>query len=447
MYHPRRYPLALLSMALLCSFFLAACDDKAPPHPGAPTVMYMEVIPRSVTLTTELPGRTSAFMVSDVRPQVSGIILERLFVEGSDVKQGDILYQIDPALYQAAYDNATATLMKAEANAVAAKLLSERYRQVVRVNAVSKQEYDNAVAAYGQAQAEVASAKAALQTASINLAYTKVTAPVSGRIGRSSITPGALVTQNQPNSLATVQQLDPMYVDLTQSSSELLRLKRAYTDGTLKSSGQGALQVSLKLEDGSPYLQRVPKKDPASGEEIKDASGKTVYEHKPIFGILKFSEVTVDQSTGAVTIRAVFPNPEGILLPGMYVRAVLEEGVNDNAILVPQKAVIRNNRGQAVVQVLTKNATIMNQEGIYNPSPRILEIDRSIGNEWLATGGIKAKDLLVLEGLQKIRPGTPVRGVPIQNTENGSQASTGANTGKETATPGKQGTDPVGKKQ
>lgn len=401
-----------LALVAAGSLLLAACEDKTAPQASMPAVTYMQVRPQSVTLTTELSGRTSAFMISDVRPQVNGIILERLFVEGSDVKQGDVLYQIDPSLYQAAYDNAKATLMKAEANEVAAKLLAERYRQVVKVNAVSKQEYDNAVASYGQAQAEVAAAKAALDTAAINLAYTKVTAPVSGRIGRSSVTPGALVTQNQSDALATVQQLDPMYVDVTQSSSEMLRLKKAFSSGALKSSGEGALRATLKLEDGTTYASRKPKIDPATGRQMKDQSGNPVYE--PLVGTLKFSEVTVEQSTGAVTIRAVFPNPDGILLPGMYVRAVLQEGVNDEAYLVPQKTVIRNSRGQPVVQLLTKNATIQNMEGVYNVTPRILETDRAIGNNWLVTSGLKDGDLVVVDGLQKIRPGMAVKGTQEQ---------------------------------
>ena len=394
------------------SLLLTACEDKKAPQASMPAVTYLQVRPQSVTLTTELSGRTSPFMISDVRPQVSGIILERLFVEGSDVKQGAVLYQIDPSLYQAAYDNAKATLMKAEANEVAAKLLAERYRQVVKVNAVSKQEYDNAVASYGQAQAEVAAAKAALDTAAINLAYTKVTAPVSGRIGRSSVTPGALVTQNQSDALATVQQLDPMYVDVTQSSSEMLRLKKAFSSGALKSSGEAALQATLKLEDGTTYVSRKPKIDPATGRQMKNEAGNPVYE--PIVGTLKFSEVTVEQSTGAVTIRAVFPNPDGILLPGMYVRAVLQEGVNDEAYLVPQKTVIRNSRGQPVVQLLTKNATIQNMEGVYNVTSRILETDRAIGSNWLVTDGLKDGDLVVVDGLQKIRPGMAVKGTQEQ---------------------------------
>lgn len=405
-----KHPLHLL-LFLVAALALPGCEDSKTPPSRLASVSYMKAESRPVTLTTELSGRTSAFMVSEVRPQVGGIIQERLFVEGSDVKEGDVLYQIDPAIYQAAFDNAKATLMRAEANEVAAKLLAERYQQVVRVSAVSKQEYDNAVASYGQAKADVAAARAALDSARINLDYTKVTAPVSGRIGRSTVTPGALVTQNQPTALATVQQLDPMYVDVTQSSSELLRLRRAFSSGALKSSGDTAMQVTLKLEDGTTYMRRVPKTD-ASGQTVKDTDGTIQYELKPVIGTLKFSEVTVEQSTGAVTIRAVFPNPEGTLLPGMYVRAILEEGVSEKAILIPQKTVVRNNRGLPVIQKLTKNATIQEQEGVYNVTPQVITIDRSIGNDWLVTGGLKEGDLVMLEGLMRVRPGTPVTGTP-----------------------------------
>jgi membrane fusion protein (multidrug efflux system) len=416
--------------------FLAGCEDKAVPTSVLPTVTFMRVISHPFVLTSELSGRTSAFMVSEVRPQVSGIIQQRLFDEGSDVERGQVLYQIDPSLYRAAYDNARATLRKAEANEVAAKLLAERYEQVVKVNAVSKQEYDNAVAAHGQAKAEVAAAQAALDTATINLDYTKVRSPVSGRIGRSMVTPGALVTQNQPAPLATVQQLDPMYVDVTQSSSELLRLRRAFASGALKSSGEGAMQATLKLEDGTPYTTRRPKKDPATGEAPKNADAEIASENSPVIGWLKFSDVTVEQSTGVVTIRAIFPNPDGILLPGMYVRAVLEEGVSEKAILIPQKAVIRNNRGLPVVQVLTPDSSNAAQNGVYHPEARILTVSRSVGNQWLVTDGLTEGELIVLEGLMKIQGGGPVKGVPDAalpgpgENANAAGPDTGASAGK-----------------
>lgn len=399
-----------LNVLLAVVLLLQGCEDTQAPQSVMPTVTYMQVNTQSVTLTTELSGRTSAFMVSEVRPQVSGIIQQRLFVEGSDVKQGEVLYQIDPSLYQAAFDNAKATLEKAAANEVAARLLAERYKEVVRVNAVSKQEYDNAVAAHGQALAEVSAAKAALDTASINLAYTRVISPVSGRIGRSSVTPGALVTQNQPDPLATVQQLDPMYVDVTQSSTDLLRLKRAFESGQLKSSGEGAMLAALMLEDGTPYTVRVPKKDQATGAALKDELGQPVFEQRHVIGSLKFSEVTVEQSTGVVTIRAVFPNPEGTLLPGMYVRAVLEEGVNDKAIIIPQRAMIRNNRGLPTARVLTRD-----EEGgpdVFMVTTRVLTVDRVInGDSLLVTDGLKEGDLLMVDGIMKLQAGKPVKGV------------------------------------
>lgn len=402
----------LLLVIIMTAFLAAACDEQAPQQQAAATVTYLEIKPEPLRLTTELSGRTAAFMVSEVRPQVSGIIQKRLFTEGADVQQGEVLYQIDPAPYQAAYNNALASLQKAEANVVAAALLAERYEKVVRVKAVSKQEYDNAVASQGQAEAEVAAAKAALDAARINLEYTKVTAPVSGRIGRSTVTQGALVTQNQPEPLATVQQLDPIYVDVTQSSVELLRLKKAFASGALKSSGEGAMQVALKLEDGSLYARREPKKD-AAGNTLKDAKGNEVFEEKPIYGTLKFSEVSVEQSTGVVTIRAVFPNLDGTLLPGMYVRALLEEGVDEKAILIPQKTIIRNNRGLPVVQVLNKSGTTPDGKDLYTPETRIIAVDRPVGNDWLVREGLQAGERIVLVGLQKISGQQPVMAQPM----------------------------------
>ena len=369
-----------LFLFLIVILFLPGCEDAKAPQGMFPSVSYMEVHSRAVTLSTELSGRTSAYMVAEVRPQVSGIIQQRLFVEGSDVQEGDVLYQIDPAIYQAAYDSA-------KANEVAARLLAERYQQVVRVNAVSKQEYDNAVAAHGQA-------RAALDSARINLDYTQIKAPVSGRIGRSAVTQGALVTQNQPMALATIQQLKPMYVDVTQSSVELLRLRRAFSSGELRSSGETAMQATLILEDGTPYTQRV-----------------SANETKPVIGTLKFSEVTVEQSTGAVTIRAEFPNPESTLLPGMFVRAVLEEGVSEHAILVPQKAVTRNNRGLPMVYKLTRDAG-QGQADVYTVTLQMISVDRAINNQWLVTEGLEAGDLIVVEGLMRVRPGAQVKGLP-----------------------------------
>ena len=423
---------SLAAVALLAAMTLAACDDKAPQEQPPANVTYLEIKPERLRLTTELSGRTSAFMVSDVRPQVSGIIQERLFTEGTDVKQGEVLYQIDPSLYQATYDNAMAALKKAEANVVAAALLAERYEKVVRVKAVSKQEYDDAVAGQRQAEAEVAAAKAALDSARINLEYTKVTAPVSGRIGRSAVTPGALVTQNQSVSLATIQQLDPIYVDVTQSSVELLRLKKALASGALKSSGEGAMQVTLKLEDGSIYSTQTPKTDPATGKTLKDDKGNDILEETPVIGMLKFSEVSVEQSTGVVTIRAVFPNPDNTLLPGMYVRAVIEEGVDEQAVLIPQKTIVRNNRGLPVVQVLTKNGTTADGRELYVSQGRIIIIDRPVGNNWLVTEGLKAGERIVLVGLQKVgsKPVTALPGGANGNKEQSAPANGAGEPGK-----------------
>jgi len=359
---------------------LNGCGKKqpgGPPQAGIPEVSVITVKPQRVTLTTELPGRTSAYLIAEVRPQVGGIIQKRLFTEGSYVNAGEVLYQIDPAVYQATYNSANAALARAEANLVPIRLKAGRYAELVKMNAVSQQEYDDASAAIKLAAADVEASKAAVETARINLAYTKVTAPISGRIGRSSVTNGALVTASQPAALATIQQLSPIYVDVTQSSADLLRLKQNLASGLLKSNGAAQAKVSLLLEDGSPY---------------------------PLPGTLKFSEVTVDPSTGSITLRAVFPNPKHMLLPGMFVRAILEEGVNEHAILVPQQGVTRNPAGSAMVMV------VGNEE---KAEPRVIKVIRTVGENWLVSEGLKAGDRVILEGLQKARPGTPVRAVPF----------------------------------
>jgi membrane fusion protein (multidrug efflux system) len=326
-------------------------------------------------LTTELPGRTSAYLIAEVRPQVGGIIQKRLFTEGSDVKAGEVLYQIDPAVYEATYNSAKAALARAEANLTPIRLKAGRYAELVKINAVSQQEYDDASAALKQAEADVEAGKAAVENARINLAYTKVTAPISGRIGRSSVTNGALVTASQLAALATIQQLSPIYVDVTQSNAELLRLKQSLASGLLKSNGAAQAKVRLLLEDGSPY---------------------------PLPGTLKFSEVAVDQSTGSITLRAIFPNPKHMLLPGMFVRAILEEGVSEHAILVPQRGVTRNQGGDAMVMV------VGNEEKV---EPRVIKVLRTVGEDWLVSEGLKAGDRVIMEGLQKARPGTPVKAV------------------------------------
>jgi membrane fusion protein (multidrug efflux system) len=347
-----------------------AKSQSTPPEVGVVVIQ-----PQRVALTTELAGRTSAYLIAEVRPQVSGIIQKRLFTEGADVKAGEVLYQIDPATYQAAYNSAKAALVRAEANLNPARLKAERYQELVKVSYVSQQDYDDASAALKQAEADVEAGRAALETARINLAYTKVTAPISGRIGRSSVTEGALVTANQPAALATIQQLSPMYVDVTQSSAELLRLKQNLASGLLKSNGAAQARVNLLLEDGSAY--QLP-------------------------GTLKFSEVTVDQSTGSITVRAIFPNPKQILLPGMFVRAILEEGVSEHAILVPQRGVTRSPDGSAMVMVVGSEEKV---------EPRVIKVVRTVGDNWLVSEGLIAGDRVILEGLQKARPGTPVKAV------------------------------------
>ncbi len=368
------------------ALMLNGCGKKesgGQPQMGVPEVAVVTIQPERVILTTELPGRTSAYLISEVRPQVSGIVQKRLFTEGSDVKVGEVLYQIDPAIYQATYDSAKAALARAEANLVPLRLKAKRYAELVEINAVSRQEYDDASAALKQAEADVESGKAAVDSARINLEYTRVTAPISGRIGRSSVTNGALVTASQPAALATIQQLSPIYVDVIQSSAELLRLKQNLASGLLKTVGADEAKVKLILEDGSPYA--VP-------------------------GTLKFSEVTVDQSTGSITLRAIFPNPKHILLPGMFVRAVLDEGVDENAILVPQRGVTRNPAGNAMVMVVGSEEKV---------EPRVIKVVRTVGENWLVSEGLKAGDRVILEGLQKARPGTTVKAVPFGSEADG----------------------------
>ena len=365
----------LLSTGLL----LSACGKKqaAMPPSGPPEVGVVTVQPQRVALTTELAGRTSPYLIAEVRPQVGGIIKKRLFTEGSDVHAGQVLYQIDPASYEATLASAKASLARAEATLSTVRLKADRYRDLVKIKAVSQQDNDDAQASLKQAEADVAAAKAAVETARINLAYTKITAPISGRIGRSAVTEGALVTANQAAALATIQQLSTIYVDVTQSSAELLRLKQSLASGIMKRDSAGQTKVKLLLEDGSPY---------------------------PLPGTLKFSEVTVDQSTGSITLRAIFPNPKQILLPGMFVRAVVEEGVNEQALLVPQRGVSRNPQGDAV-------AMLVGAEG--KAEPRVIQVARTVGENWLVTGGLKPGDQVILEGLQRARPGTPVKAVPF----------------------------------
>lgn len=394
-------------LALATLLLLTGCNDKTETAAAPPSVRYTVIEGQSVTLTRELPGRVSAFMVSEVRPQVSGIILERLFEEGADVEEGQVLYQIDPSLFQATYNNAKANLARAESNLVSARLLAQRYAKIVKEDAVSKQEYDNAVAAHGQAKAEVDAARSALETASINLGYTKVTAPVSGRIGRSFVTPGALVTQNQAEPLSTVQQLGHVYVDVTQSNTELLRLRRALAEGRMRSGGPDSAKVKLKLEDGSPYARSISENGPDWIE-----------------GDLLFSDVTIEQSTGVVSLRAKFANDGNVLLPGMYVRAVIEEGILDQAVLIPQKALQRDTRGRSFVYVLGKENPKSEEEhggsqaeligdDFYYVSQRYVQIGRDYNNQWLIESGLEPGDILLVDGLQRSRPGMLVAGTAL----------------------------------
>jgi membrane fusion protein (multidrug efflux system) len=364
------------SLLLALGSILAACDRPAPPaaQPPPPQAGVITVQPRQVAIRTALPGRTAATLVAEVRPQVTGIVQSRGFNEGAEVKAGTTLYQLDPATYKAAHDSAVAVVAKAEAGLQTARLRVDRNKELLAINFVSQQAFDDADAALRQAQADLAAAKAAAESARINLAYTRITAPISGRIGASSVTAGALVTANQQAALATIQQLNPIYVDVTQSSNELLRMRRALASGTLKQAGNSA-RVALLLEDGTPY---------------------------PLEGTLQFSDVTVDPATGAVTLRALFPNPQLVLLPGMYVRAVIEEGVRDAAIVVPQQAVTRDNRGDAIALVVGPDGKV---------ESRKLVIARAIGNEWLVDAGLNAGDRVIVEGSQRARPGSVVQAV------------------------------------
>ncbi len=455
---------AVLSVALL----LPGCDrgQKAPPPPAA-EVATVTVRPQQVVLTTELPGRTSAYLVAEIRPQVSGLIQKRLFTEGADAKAADVLYQIEPSSYQAAYANAEAAVAlakanhanaeaavaaakagqatslatrdsakaalvaakaaqsRAEANAVPLRLRAQRFGELVAGKAVSQQDFDDASAALKQAEAgiesavamvrsaeadivgaeaaiqvaeakilsaeaavqsakaAIGSADAGLETARINLAYTKITAPISGRIGRSTVTGGAIVTAYQPAALATIQQMDPIYVDVPQSTAELLRLRRRLEDGRLSHDGENQNKVVIVLEDGTMYPQE---------------------------GTLQFRDVSVDPTTGSVILRIVVPNPQGVLLPGMFVRAVVKEGGNNQAILIPQQAVSRDPKGNPLAMIVGAGGTAQ---------MRMLTLDRAVGDQWLVSSGLAPGDRVIVEGLQRVRPGAAVKEVPFAAAEKG----------------------------
>ncbi|WP_449546804.1 efflux RND transporter periplasmic adaptor subunit [Lelliottia amnigena] len=362
-----------LSVFFVCATLLTGCDGSDNPKQiaQAPQVTVYVVKSAPLAVTTELPGRTDAFRVAEVRPQVSGIVLRRNFTEGSDVSAGDSLYQIDPATYKAAYDSAKGEMAKAEAAANIAHLTVKRYEPLVGTQYISRQEYDQAVANARQADASVIAAQASVETARINLAYTKVSSPINGRIGKSSVTEGALVTNGQASALATVQQLDPIYVDVTQSSNDFMHLKQSNLQKNNATSS-----VQLLMENGQPY---------------------------PLKGSLQFSDVTVDESTGSITLRAVFPNPQHRLLPGMFVRARIDEGIQPDAILVPQQGVTRTPRGDATVLVVNDKDQV---------ELRNVIAPQAIGERWLITEGLKDGDRVVVSGLQKIHPGATVVAVP-----------------------------------
>jgi len=365
---------------LLLTLAAASCSrapQTPPPMMGPPEVATVTVAPQQVMLTTELPGRTAPYLIAEIRPQVSGLLLKRLFTEGSDVKAGDLLYQIDPAPFEAALNNAQAALARSEANLPALRAREERLRKALADKAVSQQDYDDAAAALRQVEADIQYWRASVETARINLGYTKITAPISGRIGKSSVTDGAIVTAYQTVPLATIQQLDPIYVDVPQSTAELLRLQKRLASGQLKADGDTQRAVQLVLEDGTKY---------------------------PLEGTLQFRDVTVDPTTGTVTLRMVFPNPNAVLLPHMFVRAVLKEGVQENAILVPQPAVVRDSKGNPMVW-------LVNAEKKTEPRPLVLE--REVGDKWLVTAGLAPGDRVIVEGLLKVRPGIPVKEVPL----------------------------------
>jgi membrane fusion protein (multidrug efflux system) len=366
-----RYLIGLVSAAFL--IVISGCGKKAaPPAPAPPQVGFITITPQPVSWTTQLPGRTDAEMTADVRPQVSGIILKRLFTEGSDVTAGQQLYQIDPATYQASYDTALATLAYDQAALITARIKAERYKPLAAAQAISKQDYDDAVAGAGEAVANVASARASVEQAQINLNYTKVISPISGHIGASSVTPGALVTASQTTVLATVTQLDPIYVDVEEPSTLRLQLQVGFANGNMAKDANGDVPVALQLEDGSMYNLK---------------------------GALQFTEVTEDESTGTVLLRATFPNPDHFLLPGMYVHAVLSQGVRQNGIVVPQQAVSHNTHGDATVILLgSGNKAVL----------QIIQTGAVVDNQWVVTSGLKAGDRVIIDGLTGLHPGATV---------------------------------------
>jgi membrane fusion protein, multidrug efflux system len=360
------------AFSVACALTLAACGKKPSPPMPPPTVGFVVLRTEPVTLTTELPGRVSAMESSDVRPQVNGVVRRRAFTEGSAVRAGQVLYEIEDSPYRAALLSAQGQLAQAEANIRSTQLQADRYRQLVAINGVSKQDADNAQAAAAQAKAAVVAGRGAVKSAEVNLGFTRIRAPISGRIGRSLFTPGALVQTGQSNALATIQRMDQVYVDVTQSAADLLTLRAAMHGGDVTQPGPDSARVQLILPNGTVY---------------------------PTSGVLRFADVTVDPTTGAVVVRATFPNPNGVLLPGLYVRARLIEGVREKGLLAPQAGVTRNERGQATVLVLGPGNVV---------AQRIVKTDQAVGDKWIITDGLAAGDRLIVDGLLNLQPGAKV---------------------------------------
>lgn len=378
-------------MVLSCILVAGGCDSGQKQQAGPPPLPEVGTITvefRSMELFTELPGRTSAFLISEIRPRVNGLIFKRLFEEGAEVKSGQLLYQIDPSPFQVALDSAKASLVKAQANQPSIRARAERYKSLVADKAVSQQDLDDVTASLEQNLAEIEYWKTAVEAARINLGYTQVTAPISGRIGKSNVTDGALVTAYQPQALATIQQLDPIYVDVAQSSADLLRLRRNLESGRLKTNEENRKKVKLLLEDASTY---------------------------PLEGTLQFRDITVDPTTGSFTLRVVVPNPQTLLLPGMFVRAVVREGVAPQAILIPQQGVSRTPKGEPIALVVDDTGTVQQ---------RMLSLSRAIGDQWLVSSGVSPGERLIVEGMMNIRPGATVKVVSLDGAKGGVKSGT-----------------------
>lgn len=392
---PVSMPPVLLLASAGALAFLSACGSRtaAPPAPAPVEVGVITIAPTPVTLTRELPGRTAPVRVAEVRARVNGIVQRRLFTEGSDVQEGQKLFLIDPTPYAATLDAARATLARAEATLGNAQVQAKRAAELIKTNVISQQDHDNAMAALKTAEADVAQARANEEAARINLGYTTVTAPVSGRIGRAAVTEGAYVQASQATLLATVQQIDPMYVDLTQSADEVLRLRRDLESGRLQGAGKGQARVRLVTDDGKEYAQP---------------------------GTLQFTDVTVDPGTGSILMRALFPNPKGDLLPGMFVRARFDEAVNPKALLVPQVAVTRDQKGLPVALVVNAERKVERRQ---------IAADRTVGASWLVTDGLRPGEQVIVEGVQKVRPGTLVNPVPAGAGAPAPAAPSGPTTG------------------